>query len=211
MALAKTKVVIVDDHPVICMALNALLSSNGFEIAGEADNGVEAIQMIKEHQPAVVVLDINIPRLDGMTVISRIRGLPIAPDILVFTSMSPQVYSRRCRLAGASGFISKEQDMTAVLNGIRNILDGYQHFPKESGASLDGGAGDKNDNPLLTLSERELAVFSQLAQGRSNKEISDQLLISNKTVSTYKTRIYQKLDVNNVAELIDLARRNAII
>lgn len=210
-SFAKSSVVIVDDHPVIRMALSSLLSTNGLEVAGEADNGVDAIQLVKQVKPAVVVLDISIPRLDGMTVISRVRSLPEPPDILVFTSMATQVYSRRCWQAGASGFVNKEQNMTAVLNGIRSILDGYQYFPKDAKVSSDGeGSGD--DGELIrSLSERELVVFSQIAQGRSNKEISDQLLISNKTVSTYKTRVYQKLGVSNVAELIELAKRNAII
>lgn len=211
MAQAETKVVIVDDHPVVCMALSTLLSSHGMKVVGEADNGVDAIQLIKQSKPAVVVLDISIPRLDGMAVIYRVRALPDAPDILVFTSQPPQVYSRRCRLAGASGFVNKDQDLMAVLNGIRTILGGYQYFPKEPSTPMDREAEGDHDDPIRTLSERELTIFRHLAQGHSNKEISEQLLISNKTVSTHKTRIYQKLGVGNVAELVELAKRNAIV
>lgn len=208
---SRSRVVIVDDHPVIRMALSSLLSSNGLEVVGEADNGVDAIHVIKQIKPTIVVLDISIPRLDGMDVITRVRAMPEPPDILVFTSKATQVYSRRCWQAGAAGFVNKEQDMTSVLNGIKSILDGYQYFPKETRVTTENEAVGDDVERIRLLSERELVVLSQIAQGHTNKEISDQLLISNKTVSTYKTRVYQKLGVSNMAELIEIAKRNAII
>lgn len=91
---------IVDDHPVIRMAVRMLLERNGLEVVGEADNGVDAVQLVRQHEPDVVILDIGIPRLDGLNVISRIRSLGLDSHVLVLTSLPAEGFCQRCLQAG---------------------------------------------------------------------------------------------------------------
>ncbi|MDH4869671.1 response regulator transcription factor [Pseudomonas sp. BN515] len=198
---------IVDDHPVIRMAVRMLLERSGMEVVAEADNGVDALQLIRQHEPDIVILDIGIPRLDGLNVISRIRALGLDSQVLVLTSQPAESYSQRCFQAGAKGFVSKEEDLQNLLTAINAINAGFTVFPSNS---LNGNTAPALSEGELVerLSNQELMVLQYLATGLSNKEIGERMLLSNKTISTYKTRIQQKLNLGSLLELIEFARRN---
>lgn len=198
---------IVDDHPVIRMAVRMLLERNGMEVVGEADNGVDALQLIRQHEPDLVILDIGIPRLDGFNVISRIRSLGLDSQVLVLTSQTAESFSQRCFQAGAKGFISKEEDLQNLVTAINAINAGFTFFP----ASIVHGSqisAPSEAEMVGLLSNQELMVLQHLVAGLSNKEIGELMLLSNKTISTYKTRIQQKLNLGSLVELIEFARRN---
>lgn len=198
---------IVDDHPVIRMAVRMLLERNGLEVVGEADNGVDAVQLVRQHEPDVVILDIGIPRLDGLNVISRIRSLGLDSHVLVLTSLPAEGFCQRCLQAGARGFVSKEEDLQNLVIAINSISAGFTFFPADV---LPVGQGTPSSEQELVgrLSNQELMVLQYLASGLGNKEIAERMLLSNKTVSTYKSRIQQKLNLASLLELIEFARRN---
>lgn len=206
------KALVVDDHPFIRASVKMLLKQEGFGDVHEADNGVDAVQMAREHEPDLIILDIAMPRMDGMEVISRIRGLELNCKILVLTSQSPLFYSKRCMKAGAAGYFSKINDLAELVKAIKAVMSGYTYFPNLANSSVRTSDIDATDLDLIqSLSDRELTILQQLSLGFSNKEIGDALLLSNKTVSTYKTRLIEKLRVKSVVYLADFARRNNLI
>jgi two-component system response regulator EvgA len=202
-------ILIVDDHPLVRLAVRMLLETNGFHVVGEVGNGIDAVQALRDLSPDVVILDIGIPKLDGLSVIARM--LAINPDchVLVLTSQSSEAFCHRCMQAGAKGFISKDEDLNKLVNAIKAVMAGYSVFPSMAVATEHGRLSDSD--MVKRLSDREMVVLQYLAQGRSNKEIGELLLLSNKTVSTYKTRLLQKLGMESVLELAEFAKRNALL
>ncbi|AZP71801.1 response regulator transcription factor [Pseudomonas poae] len=206
------KALVVDDHPFIRSSVKMLLKQEGFEVVAEADNGADAIQLAREHEPELIVLDIAMPKLDGLEVIARLCGLGLSSKILVLTSQSPQFYSMRCMKAGAAGYISKTNDMDELVKAIKAVMSGYTFFPNLALSSVRRSDAETTDLELIqTLSDRELTILQQLSQGLSNKEIGDAMLLSNKTISTYKTRLIEKLKVKSVVYLADFAKRNNLV
>ena len=206
------KALVVDDHPFIRSSVKMLLKQEGFEVVAEADNGADAIQLAREHEPELIVLDIAMPKLDGLEVIARLCGLGLSCKILVLTSQSPQFYSMRCMKAGAAGYISKTNDMDELVKAIKAVMSGYTFFPNLALSSVRRSDAETTDLELIqTLSDRELTILQQLSQGLSNKEIGDAMLLSNKTISTYKTRLIEKLKVKSVVYLADFAKRNNLV
>ncbi|EKO3659168.1 response regulator transcription factor [Vibrio metschnikovii] len=206
-----SSVLLVDDHPVVLLAIKVLLEQNQFTIVGEATNGIDALKLIKKLMPDIVIIDLNIPSLDGMKVIERCKALNYKMRFLVLTSQSSEHFINLCMQIGASGYLSKTEGIEAVLTAVKSIQSGYKFFPDIS--CLYNSYEIKNDSPhsLSLLSVREMMVFQYLASGLTNKEIAKTMLLSSKTVSTYKTRIFQKIKINNIAELIDIARKNGIL
>ncbi|KGE69198.1 MULTISPECIES: response regulator transcription factor [Pseudomonas] len=210
--VCKHKAIVVDDHPFIRSSVKMLLNQEHFEVVAEADNGADAVQLVREHVPDLVVLDITMPKLDGLEVISRISGLGVPTKVLVLTSQSALFYSMRCMKAGAAGFISKTNGLDELVKAIKAVMGGYTFFPNLATSSVRRSDADATDLELIqSLSDRELTILQQLAQGLSNKEIGDSMLLSNKTVSTYKTRLIEKLKVKSVVYLADFAKRNSLI
>lgn len=206
------KVLVVDDHPFIRSAVKMLLKQEGFEVVAEADNGADALQKAREHTPDLIVLDIAMPKLDGLEVISRIAALGLSCKVLVLTSQPAMFYSMRCMKAGAAGYISKTNDLDELSKAINAVMAGYTFFPNLATNSVRRVDGQSTDSELIeSLSDREITILQQLSSGLSNKEIADALLISNKTVSTYKTRLIEKLKVKSVVYLADFAKRNNLV
>lgn len=207
----KSKILIVDDHPVVVLALKIILEQNGFEVVAETNNGVDALKLIKKLSPDAVILDIGIPQLDGLEVIERSRKLPQKSPILVLTAQPSEHFVSRCIQAGASGFISKQKDMTEVIGALRAILSGHSYFPILSNSNVIARSNLDEAELVKKLSTREMVVLQQLAIGLSNKEIAERMLLSNKTISTYKTRILEKLNAKTIVDLIEIAKRNSLI
>ncbi|TFF37008.1 response regulator transcription factor [Pseudomonas sp. RIT623] len=203
-------VFIVDDHPVIRLAIRMLLETQGYTIAGESDNGVDAMQMIRETLPDLVILDISIPKLDGLEVLSRFQAMATPLKILVLTAQSPALFAIRCMHSGAAGYVCKQEDLSELLSAIKAVLSGYNYFPSQ--ALTPALASSSQELELFRqVNDRELMVLQLFAQGRSNKEIATGMFLSSKTVSTYKKRLMHKLRASTLVELIEVAKRNALV
>lgn len=203
-------VFIVDDHPVIRLAVRMLLENQNYRIVGESDNGVDAMQMIRETRPDLVILDIAIPKLDGLEVLSRFQSMALPIKVLVLTAQSPALFAIRCMHSGASGYVCKQEDLSELVSAIKAVLAGYNYFPSQALQS-DPQNAHGEVQLFRQVNDRELMVLQLFAQGRSNKEIAKGMFLSNKTVSTYKKRLMQKLRVSTLVDLIDVAKRNALV
>lgn len=202
------KILIVDDHPVIRFTVREILEREGYEVVGEAGDGVSAISMAQELVPDVVILDLGIPRIDGLSVLGRLHALQPSPRIMAFTGLPARLFAKRCIEAGASAFIRKDEELPILLGALRAVLSGYSYLPD---ALRLGPSSQTEEARMERLSNREFEVMRLLAKGASNNEIAETMILSSKTISTYKTRIMDKLQVNSLAELLDIANRNHII
>ena len=205
-------VFIVDDHPVIRLAIRMLLEHEGYEIVGETDNGVDAMQMIRECVPDLIILDISIPKLDGLEVLSRFNSMNSTLKTLVLTAQSPKLFAMRCMQSGAAGYVCKQEELSELVSAIKAVFSGYNYFPSQALTP------DKNENDNFSeielfkqVNDRELMVLKLFAQGKTNKEIAAGMFLSNKTVSTYKKRLMQKLKAHSLVELIEMAKRNGLV
>lgn len=206
-----SRILIVDDHPVIRMAMKMLLEAEGHQIVGNTDNGVDAISLGRELKPDLVILDIGIPRLDGLEVISRLMVLALPLKILVLTGQSASLFALRSMQAGAAGFVCKQGGLAELVTAVNAVASGYSYFPSSAMRPVQQGAYSDDVELLGRLSDREVSVLQYLSQGYSNKQISEQMFISNKTVSTYKARLLLKLNAGSLVDLIEFAKRNTLI
>ena len=206
------KALIVDDHPFIRRIVRFVLEKANFHIAAETDNGASALDLARSHVPHLIVLDLSMPKLDGLEVLKRLHLLGLPIKVLVLTSKGSDFYADRCIRAGAIGFIEKTEDVDALTNAINIVMSGRVYL-SDMGIDLPGDKNqNKNDQQLIeTLSDRELRTLLYLVSGFSNKKISEVMLLSEKTVSTYKTRVLAKLNIKSVVYLAEFARRNNLI
>ncbi|KMN12786.1 MULTISPECIES: response regulator transcription factor [Pseudomonas] len=207
-----TTVFIVDDHPVIRLAIRMLLEHEGYEIVGETDNGVDAMQMVRECVPDLIILDISIPKLDGLEVLARFNAMNSTLKTLVLTAQSPTLFAMRCMQSGAAGYVCKQEELSELVSAIKAVFSGYNYFPSQALTPERHEDGDCSEIELFKLvNDRELMVLQLFAQGKTNKEIAKGMFLSNKTVSTYKKRLMQKLKANSLVDLIELAKRNSLV
>jgi two-component system response regulator EvgA len=205
-------VFIIDDHPVIRLAIRMLLENENYEVVGETDNGVDAMQMVRECMPDLIILDISIPKLDGLEVLARFNAMNLPSKILVLTAQAPSLFAIRCMQSGAAGYVCKQEDLSELVSSVKAVLSGYNYFPSQALAASIKKDGDPNEIERFKLvNDRELMVLQLFAQGRTNKEIAKGMFLSNKTVSTYKTRLMQKLKAKTLVELIEMAKRNSLV
>lgn len=205
------KVLIVDDHPVIRLAIKLLLEREGHTVIAETDNGVDALTIIKTQHPDLVILDIGIPKIDGLEVLARLSAVKPRPRTLILTSQPADLLAFRCMKAGAAGFVTKGDNLEELQRAVWAALSGYSFFPTDILSTVNPTISNSSEHAMLnSLSDREIMVLQMLAQGKTNKEIGDSLLLSNKTISTYKTRLQLKLNAFNLVALVDFAKRNGL-
>ena len=207
-----SSVFIVDDHPVIRLAIRMLLEHEGYEIVGESDNGVDAMQMIRECVPDLIILDISIPKLDGLEVLARFNAMNSTLKTLVLTAQSPALFAMRCMQSGAAGYVCKQEELSELVSAIKAVFSGYNYFPSQALTPEKNEISCFSEIELFKqVNDRELMVLKLFAQGKTNKDIAAGMFLSNKTVSTYKKRLMQKLKANSLVELIELAKRNGLV
>ena len=194
------------------MATRLMLENAGHEVVGEASNGVEVVSQVRSLSPELIILDMDMPHLDGFAVLQRLHAEPDPAKIIVFSGLDASRYAVRCARAGASAFVPKDGDLNQLVSAVQVVLSGYKLFPVNEYSSVDGSATLASEKELIeTLSDRELTVLRALALGHRIKDIASELLLSEKTVSTYKSRLIAKLQVGNFLELVELAKRNDLI
>lgn len=200
------QVIIVDDHPVIRMGVRLLLESEGYTVVGESGDGADALDLIQALQPGMVVLDIGLPSIDGLTVISHLAALRMQVKVIVLSAQESNHIAIRCWEAGANGFVYKHAALCELISATRVVKSGHSYFPRQECSPSPLKMGTIKEELLRTLSARELCVLQYLTQGLSNKKIAERMALSGKTISTYKTRLLTKLNANTLLDLYELAK-----
>lgn len=206
-----SRILIVEEQPVTRHALRLMMEADRHEVVGEADNGPDALHQVWQCKPDLMILELSIPRLGGLEVLQRLVAQESPVKVLVLTSQDSEYFAGRCLTAGAAGFVSKQEDPQAVREAVRAIAQGHSYFPSHALGSVSAAEEAGHGDLLKGLSVRELSVLQLLARGMSNIAIADQLSISDKTVSTYKVRLMQKLHAKSLVELIDIGRRHGLV
>jgi DNA-binding NarL/FixJ family response regulator len=215
--MSKLRILIADDHTLVRQGLRKILEVQaGWEVVAEAGDGREAIRQALELQPDVVILDIAMPRLNGVEAVQQIVRRAQGIRVLVLSMYVDEAYVTRAVRAGALGYLLKDSADVDLIRAVEAVSQGKSFFsPAVARIILDEYGRQVSERAVVdrydTLSEREREVFQLIAEGLSNKEVADVLHISPATVETHRARLMEKLDVHSTAELVLCAVRKGVI
>lgn len=208
------RVVVVDDDPLVRSAIAMILGhAPGIDVVGEAADGADVLAAVDRYAPDVVLMDIRMPRVDGLAATELLRSRPSPPEIIVLTTFDADEYVLRALRAGASGFLLKDTQPAEILRAVARVAAGEPILSPSVTRQLIAHIGDTGANArrqharalLARLSEREREVAMAVGRGRSNAEISGELFMSVATVKQHVSRILTKLDRNNRTQIALLA------
>jgi two-component system invasion response regulator UvrY len=207
------KILIADDHAVVRRGLREILTeTSDMLVGGEAATAPEVRQLVREQRWDVVVLDLNMPGGSGLELLGELRRESPGVRVLVLTVSQENQYAVRAIRAGAAGFLTKESAPEKLIEAVRKIAAGGRYVSPELGETLASlVAGEAEGAPHERLSDQEFEVFKMLASGRTVSQVAQELALSVKTVSTHRTRILKKMEMNTNAELTHYAVKNHIV
>ena len=207
------KVVVVDDHAVVREGLKRIISENsGMTVSGEAADGHEALQVIKKDPCDVVLLDITMPNKSGLDVLKELHAESPRLPVLVLSMHPEDQYAVRVLRAGAAGYVTKESAPAKLVQAIRKVVRGGKYVSPALAERLVYDLGSETDKaPHEILSDREYQVLCMIASGKTVTNIAEELVLSVKTISTYRVRILEKLKMNNTAEITRYAIKEGLV
>ena len=211
------KIVIAEDHTILREGLRALLSSSpGLEIVGEAEDGLGAIQCTGSVKPDLVLMDLSMPRMNGMDAIREIKKLCPGTKILALTVHKAEEYVLASLQAGADAYVLKDATHSELMVAIKSVLAGKRYLSpgvseKVIEGYLEGRRESKFRSPWDTLTRREREVLKLIGEGYKNKEIADYLCLSVKTVETHRANLMRKLDLHDVSALTTFAIEKGLV
>jgi len=211
--MSMIKVGIVDDHAIVRSGLRNFLSEHvDVRVTGEANNGKEALELARSGEVDVLLMDISMPDQSGVDAMQAIKArFPDLP-VLILSAFPEAHYAATLLRQGASGYLNKECDPEEIVNAIRTVYRGRRYISATVAEMLADGAAGGIDKPAHeALSERELQVFLRLAKGQTIGHMAEDMFLSVKTVSTYRTRVLDKLKLSTNSELTYYALKNGLI
>jgi DNA-binding NarL/FixJ family response regulator len=205
----RTRIVIVDDHPIVRLGIRQMLAQeHDLEVCGEAESADAAKQLISSARPDLAVVDLSLSQGSGLELIRSLReSMPLLP-VLVLSMHDETLFAERVLRAGARGYIVKREAITDLVKAIRQLLAGRVYVSEGMSQTILARLGREAvaaDNPLASLTDRELAVFDLIGRGRSTNAIAEQLGVSVKTIETYRSNIKTKLNLKDATDLIRFA------
>lgn len=210
----KTRILLVDDHELVRRGIRALLEAEeDFEICAEAADGRDAVDLVQELAPDVVVMDIGMPGMNGIEATRRIRKTARRTEVLALSLHESEHFAREVLAAGARGYVFKSDAAQEVVQAVRSICNKKRYLTKRLAENAERlGLLEKKSNAVgSTLTRREREVMQLVAEGHSNRSISELLDISIKTTETHRARIMRKLGLKSVADLVRYALREGVI
>ena len=201
------RILLVDDHALMREGLKQLFALvDGVDVVAEAANGAQAIDALRRTEVDLILLDMSMPGISGPNLINHLRSKENCPPVLVLSTHSELQVARRALGAGAAGYLTKDNDPQTLISAVLRVAGGGRfidpRLAEQMAFEVDNSA---QRAPHESLSDREFEIFNLLARGRSVNDIAEELVISNKTVSTHKARLMQKMNFVNNAELVRYA------
>jgi two-component system response regulator NreC len=211
------RVLLADDHGIVRRGLRALLETEpGLTVVGEAADGLEALRLCAEHRPEILILDVGMPRLNGIEVAARAQKMDRPPHVIILSMHADESYIIRALTAGARAYLLKDATDEDLLPAIRAVASGKPFFsPAVTAVLVEDYMGRLQARGMTDtfhlLTDREKEVLQLLAEGRSNKEVATVLDLGLSTVETHRANLMQKLNLHNTAEIVLYAVRKGII
>lgn len=207
------KVVICDDHAIVRRGLKEILAETpGIAIIGEAGNWHELHDVLSQHEADLVLLDISMPDRNGLDILKQLRAERPAIKVLMLSMYPEEQYAIRALRAGASGYMTKESALDELVKAVQKVSNGGKYVSSSMSEKLISEIGSPKDGlPHEALSDREFQVLCMIATGKSLTEMANELSISVKTVSTYRTRILEKMELKNNSELTTYALKQHVV
>ena len=205
------RVVIAEDHLLVRAGIRALLEKAGdIYILGEASNGQEAVDMVREFKPDILIMDIMMPRMNGIQAAEQLQSLKLPVNILLLSMYADAGFIHKARQCGVKGYVLKSSVSDELLAAVRAVAGGNTFFSSPIAEMIAEGSANPvppggEDDPFAALSPREKEIMQLIAEGYTNMEIGKLLFISDKTVEKHRLRLMKKLNVRNVAGLVRLA------
>ncbi len=206
----KYKILIVDDHPIFCLGMTELINKEkDLLVCGSVEKIADACRAIREDEPNMVIIDISLKDENGLDLVQNINSEFTNIPTLVLSMYDESLYAERAFLAGARGYVMKQEAISSVVKAIREIRKGNiyasESIKEKVFRRLMSQVETSDSSPLAVLTNRELEVFRLIGQGLASKEISEQLYLSIKTVGTYRENIKEKLNLKHYTELVKYA------
>lgn len=208
------RIMLVDDHRLVRAGLKRVLTEVAdMEVVAEASSGEEALELVRDITPDVVLMDINMPGIGDLEATRRLLQRSPGVKVIVVSMHLEEPYPSRMLAAGAAGYISKDSAADEVVTAIRRVHGGGHYVAADVAGNLAASLvkGPSGASPFDQLSQRETQVMLMVTKGYSTQEISDRLHLSPKTVSTYRYRLFEKLGVGNDVELTRMAMRYGLL
>lgn len=210
---AAINILIVDDHAVVREGIRSIIStSTDIAIVAEAETGLEAIRLCRQHELQVILLDISLPDKNGIEVLKQIKSEKPGVAVLMFSIHREDQYAVRALKAGAAGFLNKQCSAGQILDAIRQIARGLKYISPQLAQELANNLNQEHEGALhKTLSDREFQTMTLIASGKSVSDIAKELSLSVKTISEYRSRILLKMKLRHNAELTHYAIKNQLV
>ena len=211
---AKIRILIADDHPVVRDGLRAMLSTQpDFQVVGEAVNGAEAVQLATRLKPDVTLLDLEMPDLDGVSALAQLRALDPQARVIIVTAYDTDERIVQAIVAGAQGYFLKGAPREEIFRAIRVVYEGGSLLQPIVASKLMQHVSQQASQPAETVSltPRELEVLHLLAQGKSNKQIAAELVITERTTKFHVSSIFSKLEAANRTEAVTIAVQRGLV
>lgn len=205
------RILLADDHAIVRHGIKHILVREGFVVVGEASNGRDAVEMTKKLLPDVAILDFSMPLLNGIDAARQIHQAAPRTKTLLLTMYKDEPYVLRALRAGINGYVVKTQAVTDLVQAIRSVLQGGLYLSPAVSESVVKAALTQKEQELDPLTPREREVLQLIAEGKSNKQVSQELGMSVKTVDSHRRNLMLKLDIHETAGLVRYAIRTGLI
>ncbi|TDQ36922.1 response regulator transcription factor [Aureibacillus halotolerans] len=222
--MTTTRLVIIDDHQLFREGIKRILDlERTFEVVAEGDDGDEAIDLVQRYKPDVVIMDINMPRVNGVEATKRLVETYPGTKVIILSIHDDESYVTHALKTGATGYLLKEMDADTLIEAVKIVSDGgsylhpkithnlvkeYRRLAQQRVGSFGGDDGAEIRRPLHILTRRECEVLQLLADGKSNRSVGETLYISEKTVKNHVSNILQKMNVNDRTQAVVVAIKN---
>lgn len=208
------RLLLADDHDLVRTGLRRLLEDiSDFEVIAEATTGEEAVSLAREHAPDVILMDINMPDMNGLDASKKILQRNDVVKIIIVSMSEDETLAQRLLKIGAAGYLTKDCNIREIEHAVREVTANRRYLTPQIAQQLALASMKSEDehSPFDDLSERELEVMTMILDGKKTHEISDKLCLSPKTISTYRHRLFSKLEIQTDVELARLAIRHGML
>lgn len=222
MSTKEIRLVLADDHQIVRNGIKQMLESEGsIKVIAEASDGLEAIEMVKEHNPDLIIMDISMPNMTGLEATKVLVDNDPAVKVLVLSMFDREEYVLNAVKYGASGYILKDTDKERFIRAIHKVNNGDKYFSSDVSQVIVNQYLNSVSEPSpvvnsesindFDLTKRETQILSKIVNGQNNKEVAEELGISTRTIETHRLHIMKKLRVNNAADLVRTALQNKLV